>query len=415
MFQRVAKKRVLQLIKDFRIVYISGPRQAGKSTLAKEIALELGLPYYTLDDSALLLAAQTDPQGLLHSLPMPMVLDEFQLAPELIRAIKQLSDNAASDQKGLFLLTGSADIFKSARTQEALPGHMARIELLPLAQGEISGAPWSLLDWLFGQKLSAHSAARLNRETLANHLMLGGYPEIQSKSLQSRSVWFNSYIAGRLFKDFEVLYETKGAYREKLEALVRYLAGLSGNLIKYASISNDLGQDDKTVKRYIEALEFMFIIRRLEPYVRNAAKRAVVGMPKLHFLDTGLACYLLGQKKIETFHISQFFGALLETFVVTELFKQSVWAEDEYRFWHFRDHAKNEVDLVIENSAGEIVGVEVKASATVKPEDFRGLIQLAEYAKGKMLRGVIFYSGEHLLPIQIAGHSFHAVPLGYLG
>ncbi|MBW2613926.1 MAG: ATP-binding protein, partial [Deltaproteobacteria bacterium] len=96
-------------------------------------------------------------------------------------------------------------------------------------------------------------------------------------------------------------------------------------------------------------------------------------------------------------------------------FKQAVWAEDDYRFWHFRDRAGNEVDVVVENSAGEVVGVEIKASATIKLEDFRGLVHLADYARGKMRRGVVFYSGANLLPVRVAGHTFHAVPLHYLG
>jgi len=415
MYQRFSKNHIVQLLKDFRIVYLTGPRQAGKSTLAKSIAQEIGLAYHTLDDAALLLAARTDPQGLLGALPAPMVLDEFQLAPELIQAVKQISDNAGPAQKGLFLLTGSADVFKSARTQEALPGHMARIELLPLSQEEMHGNRLELLDWLFEKKLYVHAGKALGRKTMANALIHGGYPEIQSKSPRSRSVWFASYVSGRLLKDFENMYDAKGDYYSKLDALIRYLAGLSGNLVKYAAISGDLRQDDKTVKRYMEVLELMFILHRLEPYVRNIAKRGVVGMPKFHFLDTGLACHLLGQNKPGTLHTSRFYGALLGTLVVTEFFKQAAWAKDDYRFWHFRDRVGNEVDVVVENSAGKVVGAEVKASATIKLEDFRGLVHLADYAKGKMHRGVVFYSGANLLPVRVAGHTFHAVPLSYLG
>ncbi len=415
MYQRFSKKRIAQLLKEFRIVYLTGPRQSGKSTLAMAIAREADLAYHTLDDPALQLAARTDPQGLLAALPGPMVLDEFQEVPELISAVKQVSDNAGPTRKGLFLLTGSADIFKSARTQEALPGHMARIELLPLSQGEIYGNRLGLLDWLFEKTPPVQAGKALDRKTIANTLIHGGYPEIQSKSPRSRNTWFASYVSGRLLKDFETMYAAKGDYYSKLDALIRYLAGLSGNLVKYASISRDLKQDDKTVKRYMEVLELMFILHRLEPYVRNTAKRGVVGMPKLHFLDTGLACHLLGQNKPGTLHTSRYYEALLETLVVTELLKQATWAEDDYRFWHFRDRTGNEVDAVVENSAGEIVGIEVKASETIKVEDFKGLVHLADYAKGKMHRGVIFYSGANLLPVKVSGHTFHAVPLSYLG
>lgn len=416
MYPRFAAGRISELLKEFRIVYLTGPRQAGKTTLVKSVAQKSGLAYHTLDDTALLAAARSDPQGLLAALPAPMVIDEFQMAPELIRAVKQASDNAGPEEKGLFLLTGSADIFKSAKTQESLPGHMARIELLPLSQGEIHRDRSVLLDWLFDQTLTARPDGRaLDRAMLSDTLIRGGYPEIQLKSPRARSTWFSSYISGRLFKDFNMMYEAKGDYYSKLDSMTRYLAGLSGNLVKYSAIAGALQQDDKTLKRYMETLELMFIIYRLGPYVRSASKRGVVGMPKLHFLDTGLACHLLGQKKPETLFTSHHYGALLETLVITECLKQSTWSEDEYRFWHFRDRTGNEVDIVVENSAGEIVGVEVKASTTITQKDFRGLTHLADYAAERMCRGVVFYSGAHLLPIAVAGTTYYAVPLSYLG
>lgn len=415
MFERFVKERIVSLLQEFRIVYLTGPRQAGKTTLAMAISKQAGMAYHTLDDAGLLLAARTDPQGLLAALPTPMVIDEFQLAPELIRAVKQVSDTAAPDRKGLFLLTGSADIFKSARTQESLPGHMATVELFPLSLGERKRNPFVLLDWLFADKLDARPGQAMDRRTLADLMIRGGYPEVQRMSPRARSVWFSSYVSGRLLKDFEAMYEAKGDYYSKLKALISSLAGLSGNLVKYASISNDLGQDDKTVKRYMQTLELMFITCRLSPYVRNRSKRHVIGMPKVHFLDTGLACHLLGQKEPHALYTSPHYGPLVETLVATDLLKQAGWADNEYRFWHFRDRARNEVDLVVENSEGRVVGVEVKASGTIRSEDFRGLGHLSDYTEGKMHRGVVIYSGEHLLPVQVSGRTFHAVPLSYLG
>lgn len=189
---------------------------------------------------------------------------------------------------------------------------------------------------------------------------------------------------------------------------------MTGNLIKYANIANDLAQDDKTVKRYIEILELMFIIRRLHPYVRNRAKREVVGMPKLHFIDTGLACHLLGLKLSDTAHLSQFFGGLVENFVYCELLKHATWADVDVNFYHFRDTSRHELDLVIERSDGAVIGVEIKASMSVKQEDFSGLAVFAEYAKEKFLRGVLFYSGDKILPFKINDRVFHAVPISSL-
>jgi len=412
-FKRHIKARIIDLLHDFRIVYLTGPRQAGKSTLVREIAKEQGMGYYTLDDAALAASAASDPQGLLAALPKPLVLDEFQMAPNLIGAIKMASDNA-NGQKGIFLLTGSSDIFRSAQVQEALPGHMARIELYPLSHAERHEEHFNTIDWLISGTFEDAKLKALDRKELGDLLMEGGYPEAIAKSPRSRSIWFASYIEGRLLKDFAAMHHAKGDYHTKLSALIHNLAGMTGNLIKYANIANDLSQDDKTVKKYIEILELMFIIRRLHPYMRNSAKRAVVGMPKLHFVDTGLACHLLGLKMAETLYTSQFFGGLVENFVFGELLKHATWSEEDVSFYHYRDTARHELDLVIERSDGTVVGVEVKASMTVKPEDFSGLSIFADYAKDKFLHGVLFYAGDKVLPFRINDIIFHAVPISSL-
>ena len=412
-YKRHIKTRLIDLLNDFRIVYLTGPRQAGKSTLVREIAKEQGMGYYTLDDAALVASATSDPQGLLAALPKPLVLDEFQMAPNLIGAIKMVSDTAGS-QKGIFLLTGSSDIFRSAQVQESLPGHMARIELYPLSYAERQEKHPNAIDWLLGCAFEQTVLKAFNRKELGELLMEGGYPEAITKNPRSRSIWFASYIEGRLLKDFETMHHVKGDYHTKLSALIRNLAGMTGNLIKYANIANDLSQDDKTVKRYMEILELMFIIRRLHPYVRNSAKRAVVGMPKLHFVDTGLACHLLGLKNSDTLHTSQFFGGLVENLVFCELLKHATWSEEDVNFYHFRDTARHELDLVIERSDGRVVGVEVKASMTVKTEDFSGLSIFADYAKDKFLHGVLFYSGDKVLPFRINERLFHALPISSL-
>jgi len=414
LYKRDSKDRIIELLHDFRIVYLTGPRQAGKSTLAREIAGELGMDYCTFDDAALLASAQSDPQGLLASLRRPLVLDEFQMAPNLIGAIKMISD-CADGQKGLFLLTGSSDIFRSAQTQEALPGHLARVELYPLSHSERHHHHDNQIDRLLGGAFfDAAPQQALDRITMGRMLLEGGYPEVISKSSRSRSVWFSSYTKGRLLKDFETMHQVKGDYHGKLSALIRNLAGMSGNLIKYANIANDLAQDDKTVKRYMEILELMFIIHRLKPYVKNNAKRAVIGMPKLHFIDTGMACHLLGLKQAETLHTSQFFGGLVENFVYVELMKHAAWSEEEVNFSHFRDTAKHELDLIVEGSDGQVVGIEVKASMTVKQEDFLGLASFADYAGERFSHGILFYAGNQVLPFCLQGKTYHALPISTL-
>ncbi|MCK5540883.1 MAG: ATP-binding protein, partial [Deltaproteobacteria bacterium] len=260
MYTRYSEKLLKELLQEFRILYLTGPRQSGKTTLARKIAQDLGMRYVSLDEQTALSSAQTDPHGFIESFSgQSVVLDEFQYAPELVTAVKMASDLLAPNERGRFFLAGSADIFSSAKTQEALPGHMARVELYPLSITEKIGTGFNVIDFLLADHLFVPDhLPLLSREQLAQSLIDGGYPELQNKKPRSRQIWFRSYLQGRLFKDFKTIYSAKGDYHAKLGALIPYLAGLSGNLLKYASVANDLAQNDKVVKSYIEVLEWMF-------------------------------------------------------------------------------------------------------------------------------------------------------------
>ncbi len=426
MYPRHLHPLVRDMLGEFRIVYLTGPRQSGKTTLVRSVAAELGIRYLTLDDPATQAAAAYDPHGFVRSLgDQLVVLDEFQQVPELVPAIKEASDRHASasprrqaldrPRKGIFLLTGSADIFRSARVQEALPGHMARLELLPLSLAELRGSRQNLIDYLLaGDFSSTDPHLSPTREQIAKRILLGGYPEVQSMSRRARSIWFRSYTEGRFFKDFETLYTARGDYHSRLRALAPYLAGRSGNLLRYASLANDLELNDKLAKSYVEVLELMFLIRRVPSYRKNLARRVAVRMPKLHFVDTGLAAHLLGLRDEARLLTSPHYGALLETLLFTECAKHAEWADEEIGLYHFRDKRKREVDIVLERPDGRIVGVEVKASATIRREDFNGLAALAEFAGAGFERGVLLYTGSEALPFHRGSARMHAVPLGSL-
>ncbi len=417
MYSRHIKTMIEALLQEFRIVYLTGPRQSGKTTITRQIAGALNMDYITLDNQAVFVAADNDPHGFIQSFNnTKLVLDEFQYSPGLIPAIKECSDQLTFGETGKFLLTGSADIFRSAKTQEALPGHMARLELYPLSIAELNLQPLNIIDYLLtndsNHGFSNSHVVSTSKEQLANWIIAGGYPEVQSKSPRAKSMWFKSYVQGRLFKDFDSLYTARGDYHSKLNALVHYLAGLSGNLIKYSNVSNDLELDDKLVKTYIQILELMFIVKRLPAYLKNRSKREATTMPKLHFVDTGLACYLLGIKKAEQLIYSQYYGALLETLVLMECCKHAQWAQNEVSIYHFRDKKKNEVDIVLERDNGSVIGVEIKAAASVTLNDFKGLRKFAEFAGKNFCYGVVFYSGSHILPFHQGEHKFFALPMG---
>ncbi len=342
--------------------------------------------YISLDEIGALEAAQNDPEGFIQNLSsQPVVLDEFQYAPELVRSIKLASDLLPPDQRGRFFLTGSTDIFKSAQTEEALPGHMARVELYPLSVTEKEGGNFNLIDFLLAEKLSLPDELPLiERDRLAQVLIDGGYPELQDKGSRARQMWFQSYLQGRIFKDFESIYSPKGDYHTKV------------------------------VKSYIEALEWMFIIKRIHPYIKKRAKRQTIGMAKLHMVDTGLACYLLGLKKKQQLSRSALFGGLLESFVVMECCKHMAWSSETMNIYHFRDKRKNVVDIVLEQDDNRLIGIEVKASATIRQRDFKGLKTFADLTGDQFKFGLVLYTGSRFLPFYDGSKPFFAVPLSVL-
>lgn len=427
MYSRHLYPGVRDMLREFRIVYVTGPRQSGKTTLVRGVAAESGMRYLTLDDPAVQAAAASDPYGFVRSFHNEsVVLDEFQQVPELVPAIKEASDLRASatpsaqapgiPRKGLFLLTGSADIFRSARAQEALPGHMARLELLPLSVAELRGSRQNLIDCLlagdfYASRAAVHDNQAPTREQIARSILLGGYPEVQGMSRRARGTWFRSYTEGRFFKDFDTLYSARGDYHSRLRALAPYLAGLSGNLLRYASLANDLELNDKLAKSYAEILELMFLIRRVPSYRKNLGRRLTVRMPKLHLVDTGLAAHLLGLRTEARLLASPHYGALLETLLFMECAKHAEWAEEEVGLYHFRDKRKREVDIVLERPDGRIVGVEVKASATLRRRDFAGLAALAEFAGTAFEHGLLIYTGLQVLPFHRGPVRLYALPI----
>ena len=417
LYSRHLQSVVEELLAEFRVLYVTGPRQAGKTTLVRSVSKRLGMDYVTLDDQSVLASAMHDPHGFIRSFDeRKVVLDEFQYAPGLIPAIKLASDSLAPTFRGKFLLTGSADIFRSARVQEALPGHMARLELYPLAISELhqKSQPLNVIDYLLAGDFTSNDIEAVDMKQLTESIVAGGYPEIQSKSLRARRVWFTSYMEGRLYKDFESLHAARGDYHSKLQALVPYLAGLAGNLLKYSNIGNDLELNDKVIKSYVETLELMFIVKRAPGYLKNRARRQATRMPKLHFVDTGLACHLLGLRDGESLRRSQYFGGLVENFVYMECCKQNEWADEEVRIYHYRDKRKQEVDIVLEEGNGNITGIEVKSSASVDMRDFKGLLKLAELAPVQFQRGLVLYGGEKILPFRQGRVELMAIPISVL-
>jgi len=386
---------------DTAVVLLHGARQVGKSTLARE--MDPARRYITLDDAGAMSAASSDPAGFVGGLDGPVVIDEVQRVPELFRAIKAEVDRKRTP--GRFLLTGSANAMLLPRVSESLAGRVEIITLWPLSQGEIEGRRESFIDAAFAKKMPLFSAK--GESALAERIVRGGFPEPVARDSETRrAAWYSSYVASVLGRDVRDMANIEGL--TELPRLLALLASRSAGLLNHSDLSRSLGIPVTTLRRYMTLLEATFLVAPLPAWSTNLGLR-LTKAPKLHLVDTGLAAHLLGADTRRLEESPTLYGALVESFVVNELRKMAGWSEERVSLHHFRTLAGREVDVVLENAAGEVVGVEVKAGATVGAGDFKGLHALSEMAGKKFRRGVVVYDGRETVGF---GGGMVAVPVG---
>ncbi len=404
LYPRRIEQRLAEALLDTPVVLLAGPRQAGKTTLVRQVAAK-GLRYLTLDDELTLLAARADPVGLIRSLDRA-VIDEIQRAPQLLLAIKKSVDE--DRRPGRFLLTGSANLMALPLVADSLAGRMETLSLLPLSQTEIEGHSANWIDQAFaGQLLKTDSLAL--GDALTDRVLRGGYPEaITRDSAKRRMAWARQYVDALIQRD---VLDVAGI--DKLDQLPRFLNALAqtaGQMCNYSQLAGQVGLDGKTAARYAGVFETMYLLKRVDVWARNRLSR-VVKTPELQFIDAGLLAMLINLGIEEVRRDRSRFGQVLETFVFGELLKHTTSAEGDYQLLYYRDADKVEVDIVIENAAGQLVGVEVKASATVKASDLRGFRKLAALAGDQFKMGVLLYDGAETLPL---GDGVWAAPLSSL-
>lgn len=404
-YLRHIEPRIAQALEDTPVVLLAGPRQAGKTTLVRQIAATNGLRYLTLDDQLTLMAAREDPVGMIRNLKRS-VIDEIQRAPQLLLAIKKSVDE--DRRPGRFLLTGSANLMSLPTVADSLAGRMETLSLLPLSQSEIEGRTANWIDSVFSGNILKSTNPTLG-EFLVERVLRGGYPEMISRaSAKRRSTWARQYLEAIIKRDVRDI-----AGIEKLDQLPRFLSALAqtaGQMCNYTKLGGQIGLDGKTASRYISVFEQMYLLKRVDVWASNRLNR-VVKTPKLQFIDSGLLTTLLDLSANKVLQDRTRFGNVLETFVFGELLKHTTTSEGYYRLMYFRDADNYEVDVVIENAAGQLVGVEVKASATVKESDLRGLKKLASLAGDHFKMGILLYDGDEIMPL---GSGIWAAPLSSL-
>ena len=408
LLERRLTPRIQEALADTPVVLLNGPRQSGKTTLVTSFASH-GLRLLSLDDAATLASAWLDPTGFVRSLDRA-VIDEVQRAPELLLAIKQSVDR--DRRPGRFLLTGSADLRTLPAVADSLAGRMEVLTLLPLAACELENSSGLWLERVFAgevPRLAAADPTAFCADALIERVLLGGYPETVARSTaRRREAWLRQYSQALLSRDVRDIASIDKL--EQLPRLLRALAQMAGQLTNLNQLAGQLGLDHKTGAKYVGVLEQLFLIRRLHPWLPNRRSR-IVKTPKLHFLDSGLLAQLRGASLASLQRDRAAFAPLLESFVVSELYKLASCTEADLQLLSYRDRDQLEVDVVIENGAAQVVGVEVKAKASLQVGDLVGLRRLAAWAGDRFLAGFVLYDGIETLPL---GPSLWAVPIATL-
>lgn len=400
-YPRHLNLRLKESLSDTPVVLINGPRQCGKTTLVRQYQADF--VYYTLDDPAVMAAVRADPVGFVRQLDRAIV-DEVQRVPELLMAIKLVVDE--DRRPGRFLLTGSANLMSLPQIADSLAGRIEVLTLLPLSQSELLRRPTTFLDHARHQTWEPVLSVQAQLPQTEQRVLAGGYPEMQQRAtLRRKQAWATAYMRMLVERDIQDVAQISQA--QQVPHLLNIAAEMSGQLLNLSQIGGQIGLDNKTVDKYMGVLEKLFLVRRLPAWSRNELSR-LIKTPKVHFLDAGLQSTLTRLTPELIFKERTRYGATLETWVFAELLKMLTVSEDDWFLSHYRDKDQVEVDFVLESALREVIGIEVKAAASVQASDFKGLKKLRDCTGEQFLTGIVLYDGHHSLSF---GDRLWAVPL----
>ena len=406
---RRAEPLVRRALNQHRVVAVIGARQVGKTTLVRRVCEATGGMYVDLEEPGVLEAVELDPTALFQG-KRPIVIDEFQQGGDaLLRAVKRWVDQRKSP--GQVLLTGSTRFTTVPMISESLAGRVVLLDLWPLSQGELRQASDGFVQAVFGaaSRLKAFAAPALARMDVYRMLCAGGFPAVVRLSGPARQDWYESYIRTITQRDISTFSRVQDL--DALQRLVSVLSARTAQLLNLTEIANELDVPRSTLGNYLPLLETVGLVYRLPAWSTNLVSRTVRHR-KIYVTDVGLASNLLGvDPKALADPLGRALGPLLETFVAGELARQRTWSRVRTTLHHFRDHRGREVDLILEARDGRVVGVEVKASASVQLKDFRGLDYLAGRIGERFRRGVVLYLGDRAMSF---GPGRIALPLSAL-
>jgi uncharacterized protein len=365
MINRIIQKKCRELFKKYPVLTITGPRQSGKTTLAK--ALFGHKPYVSLEDPDQRHLAKNDPRGFLKNYPRGAILDEIQRAPEIVSYIQSIVDNA--NKSGIFVLTGSQQLEISQTISQSLAGRTALVKLLPLSLSELHA-------WQSQQNL--------------NKLMLNGfYPRVYNKKIKPYD-FYSNYFETYIERDLRQLSNIENLHT--FEKFVKLLAGRTGQLLNYNNLANDLGVSQPTIRKWISILEASYIIFLLPPFYRNIRKR-LVKTPKLYFYDTGLVSYLMGIENTTHLKTHPLRGNIFENFVVMEFLKERFNQGKKSNLYYYRDRSGNEVDLILQQ-ANYLHAIEIKSAETINLDFCKNIKKFKSIFTDEVKQQIIMYGGD---------------------